>query len=73
MEVFLGIIGFVWCVLCIILFFKVWGMCNNVGRILDLLMKDQDKEDNSIKERSKTQQKREHPKAPLETRINPWV
>ena len=32
-ETFIGIIAFVWGILCIILFFKVWGMCNDVNQI----------------------------------------
>lgn len=31
------IIGIAWFVCCIVLFFKVWGMCNNVNRILQIL------------------------------------
>jgi hypothetical protein len=33
-SIFLGI---AWFVCCIILFFKVWGMCNNVSKILEIL------------------------------------
>ena len=39
--VFIGLVSFVigvaWLVCCIVLFFKVWGMCNNVSRILQIL------------------------------------
>lgn len=31
------IIGIVWLVLCIVLFFKVWGMTNDVAKIKDTL------------------------------------
>ena len=31
------IIGIAWFVCCIVLFFKVWGMCNDVRRILQIL------------------------------------
>jgi hypothetical protein len=31
------VLGLAWTVLCFILFFKVWGMCNDVRRILDIL------------------------------------
>lgn len=31
------IIGIAWFVCCIVLFFKVWWMCNNVSRILQIL------------------------------------
>ena len=34
MEAFIEIVGFIWCIFCIILFFKIWRMCNNVSRIL---------------------------------------
>ena len=34
LSIFLGI---AWFVCCIVLFFKVWGMCNNVSRILQIL------------------------------------
>ena len=41
MGIFFGlisiIIGIAWFVCCIVLFFKVWGMCNNVNRILQIL------------------------------------
>lgn len=36
MEVVLSIIAIVWGVLNIVLFFKVWGMCNDVSEILSL-------------------------------------
>ena len=38
MEILLTIIGIIWTILSIILFFKVWGMCNNVSTILDILV-----------------------------------
>ena len=31
------ILGIAWFVCCIVLFFKVWGMCNDVRRILQIL------------------------------------
>ena len=31
------VIGIAWFACCIVLFFKVWGMCNNVSRILQIL------------------------------------
>ena len=31
------IIGIAWLICCIALFIKVWGMCNNVSRILQIL------------------------------------
>ena len=36
METFIGLLCFIWGVLCLILFFKVWGMCNNVSKILQI-------------------------------------
>ena len=38
--VIVWILGIVWSILCIILFFKVWGMCNNVKRLTDRLCDD---------------------------------
>lgn len=39
--VFIGLISFFlglgWFICCIILFFKVWGMCNDVKQILQIL------------------------------------
>ena len=37
MEGILAILGIIWCILCLVLFFKVQGMCNNVSRIWELL------------------------------------
>lgn len=37
MEVFFSIVGIIWGILCIILFFKVWEMCNNVNEIKNIL------------------------------------
>lgn len=31
------VIGIAWFVCCIVLFFKVWGMCNDVRQILRIL------------------------------------
>lgn len=39
MDVFIGLLCFIWSILCLILFFKVWGMCNNVAKILQELTK----------------------------------
>lgn len=33
MEVFAYILAFVWSILCIVLFFKIWGMTNNVEQL----------------------------------------
>jgi hypothetical protein len=76
MEVFLGIIGFVWGILCIILFFKVWGMCNNVSKLLTLLEnrgKDDKEPQQSTKVRhDESRQKKVHQDVQIQTRINPW-
>ena len=40
--VFLGIISFVWSILAIILFFKVWGMTNNVIKIKNNILRSND-------------------------------
>ena len=40
MEVLTVILALVWSILCIILFFKVWKMCNNVQKIKDYLIED---------------------------------
>lgn len=37
MDVFLIIIAVIWAILQIILFFKIWGMTNNVAKILNIL------------------------------------
>ena len=29
-EILIAVASIIWCILCIILFFKVWGMCNDV-------------------------------------------
>lgn len=33
MQAFLIIIGIVWGILCLVLFFKVWGACNDIADI----------------------------------------
>ena len=35
MDGFAGLLGLIWGVLCIILFFKVWKACNNIQRLVD--------------------------------------
>ena len=39
MDMFLVVLSIVWSVLCIILFFKVWGMCNDVAEMKDRFAK----------------------------------
>lgn len=29
------ILGFIWAILCLVLFFKVWGACDNIKRLTD--------------------------------------
>lgn len=33
MEIFAYILSFIWSILCLILFFKIWGMTNNVEQL----------------------------------------
>ena len=40
MEILLTILALVWSILCIILFIKVWKMCNNVQKIKAFLIED---------------------------------
>ena len=47
MEGFFGFLALIWSVLCIILFFKVWNMCNNVQRIREILEDKNKNQDNS--------------------------
>ena len=42
MEPFLYLLSIVWFVLCLILFFKVWGMCNDVSRIKSQIDRNDD-------------------------------
>lgn len=39
-----GIIGIVWCVLNVMLFFKIWGMCDDVEDIVRILSSYKQKE-----------------------------
>lgn len=55
--VVLWIFGLVWSILCIILFFKVWGMCNNVKCILDILL-DKEVEEKSLPQHPQQKQKK---------------
>jgi putative lipase involved disintegration of autophagic bodies len=42
MEVFLYFLSCVWAVLCLVLFFKIWGMCNDVSKIKSQLDRNDD-------------------------------
>lgn len=33
MEIFVGFLALIWSIICIILFFKIWGMTNNVEKL----------------------------------------
>ena len=57
-QVILVVILFIWSILCIILFFKVWGMCNDVSSILDILMR---KEYDDVQEPTPTKQRASTP------------
>lgn len=35
MEGFIALVGLIWSILCIVLFFKVWNACNNIQRLAD--------------------------------------
>lgn len=37
MDIFIALLLIVWAILQIILFFKIWGMTNNVAKILNIL------------------------------------
>jgi len=50
--VFVWILGVVWIILCIILFFKVWGMCNNVSSILQILLDKEVEDEKPLPQRS---------------------
>lgn len=41
MEIFLSILALIWSVLCLILFFKIWGMTNDVKEIKGHLLHSQ--------------------------------
>ncbi len=38
MDVFLSILAIIWSILCLILFFKIWAMTNNVQEIRDFII-----------------------------------
>lgn len=42
MEVFFYFLSIVWSVLCLVLFFKIWGMCNDVSKIKSQLDRNDD-------------------------------
>ena len=34
MEVLLVVLSVIWAILCIVLFFKIWGACNNIALLV---------------------------------------
>lgn len=40
MEALISVVAVVWSILCIILFFKIWRMCNNISAIRSILSKE---------------------------------
>ena len=56
--VFVWILGIVWSILCIILFFKVWGMCNNVSSILQILLDKEVEDEKPLSQRPQQKQKK---------------
>ena len=42
MEMFFYFLSFVWAVLCLFLFLKIWGMCNDVSKIKSQLDRNDD-------------------------------
>lgn len=79
MEV-ITVICFIWGILNIVLFFKIWGMCNNVSHILKLLEEKESKTANESKnvlqkERNgnrDTKQKMNNIAPQSPNVINPW-
>lgn len=42
MESFIAIVVIVWSILCLVLFFKLWGMTNDVKKILEMITPKQE-------------------------------
>lgn len=55
MEIILSILVIVWSILCIILFFKLWGMCNDISTIKNIQQKKYIDSISSEAEKLKTQ------------------
>ena len=78
---FIGLISFVSGVLSIILFFKMWRMCNNISKIL-LIMElefeyreiDENTSQQEIRDKksNKSQQKKSRQDISNQTLLNPW-
>lgn len=50
------VLGLIWWILCIVLFFKVWGMTNNISRIRDILEEWLDLEHPEIEDNESTKE-----------------
>ena len=59
MEGFVVLLGLIWSVLCIVLFFKVWKACNNIQRLADKYAPENAKKDNVSKQGLSTLETRE--------------
>lgn len=65
MEVALAVLGIAWGILNIILFFKLWGACNNIKRIANKYAPDLEKE----------RERRNRPRSSVETKeeLDKWL
>lgn len=43
-ETGLLILGLIWAILCLVLFFKVWGACDNIKRLTDKYASEDEEE-----------------------------
>ena len=59
MEGFIVLVGLIWSILCIVLFFKVWNACNNIQRLADKYAPENVKKDNVSKQGKSTLETRE--------------
>ena len=35
---FVEVVAFIWGILCLILFFKIWGACNNIDKLVKVFI-----------------------------------
>lgn len=70
MEGLVVVIEIVWAVLCLILFFKIWGACNAIKRLADKYAPESEMD--KIREKNKRNKRKS---ASLETRdeIENWL
>ncbi len=40
LYVIIGILCIIWSILCLVLFFKIWGMTNDIRKIKEFLMRE---------------------------------